>query len=349
MIRDRSTRPRFGRPAAADPAFNADGSPSDCPRGLWQAGRLRLCEASEAFVLKRLADHRDEPLHKALWGLEGLFPTLFQNLNFSGSSFRDHVCKGMVFAGARFEGTTFHGARISGADFGRAGVRRDALQQAEDWIEAVVDGFHRAHERAARDWPLPLFGPWASFSEAHHLPELVLLPSDLDVTGLAEDLAEALREGRLAIGARPICRLDLVLLRPGSEAAQLISEMLGRDRDGTTSGSSLELVECTLRDALGYIDALNLRLGRIAEKRYDLPPPALLDAIRRAKPDTPVFVAQAWDEFALTDDGHSLVVGADGRTALADQRITFAKRKFRVIRVFKGRTHDHGAREVEPT
>ncbi|MCU0904251.1 MAG: pentapeptide repeat-containing protein [Tabrizicola sp.] len=301
-------------PTSVEPAFNADGSPSDCPPGLWQAGQLRLCEASEAFVLKRLADHRDEPLHKALWGLEGLFLTLFQNLNFSGSSFRDHVLKGMVFAGARFDGATFHGARISGADFGRAGVRRDALQQAEDWIEAVVDGFQRAPERGARDWPVPLLGPWASFSEAHHLPELVLLPSDLDVTGLAEDLEEALREGRLAMGARPICTLDLVLLRPAAEAVQLISEMLGRDRDGTAGGSSMELVECTLRDALGYVDGLNLRLGRITEKRYDLPPPSLLVAIRRAKPDTPAFVAQTWHEFALTDDGHPLVVDADGHT-----------------------------------
>jgi Pentapeptide repeats (8 copies) len=122
--------------------------------------------------------------------------------------------KKLDFRGSDMSGCDFSNAKITGADFQFAKVSRDELRRAVDWDEHVRQhvprqptGGHNLH-------------PWARFSLAPYLPELVALPatlSELTVErtgnsiadlGLSERELEAAAKGQLAIALRPLDTLE---------------------------------------------------------------------------------------------------------------------------------------------
>lgn len=307
-----------------------------------RTGTLRFCPASRAYLAERLLADPHADLKVALAGLEPLFDKIFQNLNFAGVSFRTQDLVGLNFAGCNFDGAIFDLALIQGTGFRGARVPRDRLTRAKDWVDAVIAGYRSSMATmgtSQRPSPMapPSIGSWARFSEAHHMPELMMLPPDLDVTKHRLTTAEtlALRECRLAISCGPITKLDLAMMLPEDVAiARLKHAWTKRGASGDTGQamSDFQSARADHATAAVYVQSLNQQ----CHAGYGLPSAGLLLAAHRAAQR---IGAPFWtgSEGELATDG----TGAPIRTGWAhpalpvDPAVTFDQHPFRVVRQFE--------------
>ncbi len=318
---------------------------SDIPPHLWDqdTGGLRYCPEAVDLVARRLEADPYVPLRVALRGLEFLFSDIFRNLNFSGASFLAQDLTGMNFEGCDFSGAKFQEALIYGAVFRSARVFRSDLTSARDWTEAVTQdcGRHlREMGTQARPPPPapPLHAPWSVFSEAHHTPELMLLPSDLPIGDRSPARErEALREGRLAIGAKPVLQVELCSLENLSEACGLVEKgwraFLLQDGRGDPAQGAMASAKVVFRDAQDFVASLNHQF----HAGYALPSAALLQASHEG-------ARRAGAPRQGGAPGLELVCDENGRGCKAGWRrpsppivpvLFFEALPFRVIRIFE--------------
>lgn len=332
-----NNRSSFGAPSTGRPRS------AEIPEHLIdpQTGTLRFCPASVDYLADRLEAAPDDLVKTALRGLEPLFEQIFQNLNFSCVSFIADDLKGMNFSGARFVGAQFEEAAISGAVFRGAEVDRRALMQASDWPEAVAQSLDMSFQtmgttRRSPPMTAPRHGPWAIFSEAHHLPELILLPPDLPVDDLPDDAELALREGRLSIGRQPVSGLEMCVLLPEARAVDRIragwEKIQAEDSAQSHHVSGLAPARTGLDPVKDYLELLN----QMAYPKYTVPSAGLLQAVYNAARTSKAPVRFPHNrEFALDGRGRWQVATLGVGAVPAEPSISFDEHAFRVLRIFE--------------
>jgi len=319
------------------------------PQLLDENGRLRYCAESRTLVAQRLLANPDAPLKKALRGLECLYDQLFQNLSFAGVSFITEDLSGMNFSGCNFDGAKFDQALVVGAVFRGARVRREVLARAADWVDAVAESSKAAKdvagtEKRPAEMLAPLLPDWMRFSEAHHLPELMMLPPDLKVKGLGRNEERALRDHRLAIGVRPVLGAELAVCRPPNEAEEIIRAAWGTSQIGQTASAepTSGISEGDFGDSMQPCEVNTTLLKRFfnivnneVHGHYALPSAVLWKAVNNAvKYNGKKFELAELVEWVAGGGEDALTVDREGMSSTNNPAATFASAPFRVVRIF---------------
>ena len=303
-----------------------------------QTGRIMFCAEAVALMIEQLERSDETEVRKALHGFESLFGTLFRNLNYSGVSFATQDLRDMDFSGAAFRGCAFDHAMVEEAVFRGALVDRAALCKAGDWPKAAARSCRSAtdHQGTKRRPPpllAPLFESWAPFSEAHHLPEFVMLPPSLEVAGLSPELRTALRSGRVAIGRYPVLQIEIDCMSSSGTLELRWQRALGRY---ATDDDRARLEPC--RATLAQLEDYRQFLDAQFHSDHRLVPFTLLDAAHTAArragfrlfPD-----GQARREFATNSDGSLEIRSRNGIRQGYNPAVVQTEACFRYIRVFQ--------------
>ncbi len=181
--------------------------------------------------------------------------------------------------------------------------------------------------------PAPLFESWATFSEAHHLPESMILLPDLKVVNLLPELRTELRAGRLAIGRYPVLQIELNCMSALDTLERHWERALSRYATGDNR-ALLEPCAATLAQLENYRDFLDAQF----HSDHRLVPFPLLDAAHAAARRAGISLfpnGHARCEFATNRDGRLDIRGRDDIHRGYNPAVVQTEACFRFIRVFE--------------